>query len=68
MSDCSTCAERQGYYMDADTIQRQQERIAELKSLVRDMGREIRSINDGGIPTDCLEFEKRMHELGVVDA
>ena len=27
---CSECKERQGYYLDAETIQRQQERIAEL--------------------------------------
>ena len=29
---CSECRERQGYYLDAETIQRQQERIAELES------------------------------------
>ena len=28
---CSECKERQGYYLDAETIQRQQERIAELE-------------------------------------
>lgn len=27
---CSECKERQGYYLDAETIQRQQERIAKL--------------------------------------
>ena len=29
---CSECKERQGYYLDAETIQRQQERIAELEA------------------------------------
>lgn len=28
---CSECKERKGYYLDAETIQRQQERIAELE-------------------------------------
>ncbi len=31
-SGCSTCAERRGYHEDAETIQRQQERIAELEA------------------------------------
>ena len=29
--DCSTCTERQGQYLDAETIRNQQERIAELE-------------------------------------
>ena len=29
---CSECKERQGYYLDAETIQRQQEHIAELEA------------------------------------
>lgn len=32
MSDCTTCAERQGYYLDAETIANQQEHIAELEN------------------------------------
>ncbi len=31
MTDCTTCAERQGYYLDAETIASQQEHIAELE-------------------------------------
>jgi len=31
MTDCKTCTERQGYYLDAETIANQQEHIAELK-------------------------------------
>ncbi|HAM16724.1 MAG TPA: hypothetical protein DCP91_12885 [Eggerthellaceae bacterium] len=32
---CSECKERQGHYIDAETIQRQQERIAEIKGELR---------------------------------
>ena len=34
---CATCTERQGYYLDAETIRNKQEHIAELESLVRDL-------------------------------
>ena len=30
MSDCATCTERQGYYLDAETIQSQQAHIDKL--------------------------------------
>lgn len=33
--------------------------------LIRDMHRELRDLNDGGVPTDCMEHEKRMRELGI---
>lgn len=83
---CSECKERQSYYLDAETIQRQQERIAELEratehnrlevicyendvdrrdTLIHDMARELRSLNDGGVSTDCMEHERRMRELGI---
>ena len=83
---CSECTERQGYYLDAETIQRQQEHIAKLTierdayfemvkrvqadcdardDLIRDMARELRGLNDGGVPTDCMEYERRMRELGI---
>lgn len=32
MTDCETCTERRDYYLDAETIQNQQERIAELEN------------------------------------
>ena len=85
-SKCSECKERQGYYLDAETIQRQQERIAKLTierdayfemvkrvqadcdardELISDMARELRGLNDGGVPTDCMEYERRMRELGI---
>jgi predicted RNase H-like nuclease (RuvC/YqgF family) len=34
MSDCATCTERQGYYLDAETIANQQQRIADLEGQV----------------------------------
>ena len=36
-----------------------------LDALICDMARELRSLNDGGIPTDCMEHERRMRELGI---
>ena len=33
-SECPECKEHQGYYLDAETIQRQQEHIAELQAKV----------------------------------
>ena len=46
-------------------IRRLRKRVAELESLVRDMASELRSLNDGGIPTDCMEHEQRIRELGI---
>lgn len=40
--------------------------LCERDELIRDMARELRSLNDGGVPTDCMEHERRMRELGVV--
>lgn len=40
-------------------------RIEQLESFVRDMARELRDLNDNGIPTDCMEHEGRMRELGI---
>ena len=47
-------------------------RISELKralrgrdALIRDMARELRSLNDGGISTDCIKHERRMRGLGI---
>ena len=40
--------------------------IAERDELIRDMARELRGLNDGGIATNCMEYEQRMRELGVV--
>ena len=34
-------------------------------TLIHDMARELRSLNDGGISTDCMEHERRMRELGI---
>ena len=36
-----------------------------LDALICDMARELRSLNDGGIPTDCMEHERSMRELGI---
>lgn len=33
--------------------------------LIRDMARELRGLNDGGISTDCMEHERRMRRLGI---
>ena len=33
--------------------------------LIRDMARELRELKDGGISTDCMEYERRMRELGI---
>ena len=42
---CSECTERRGYYLDAETIQRQQEHIAELRAekerVVSELGAEL---------------------------
>ena len=90
---CSECKERKGYYLDAETIQRQQEHIAELQreneevleawanqaatikaqidglhardELIRDMFREVLVLDGIGVPTDCMEHEQRMRELGI---
>ena len=48
---CSECKERQGYYLDAETIQRQQESIAELEGLVR--------AHESGMREAWAEYDKR---------
>lgn len=35
------------------------------EELIRDMARELRGLNDSGIPTDCMEHERRMRDLGI---
>jgi hypothetical protein len=40
MGDCSTCTERQGYYLDAETIANQQEHIAQLEARISELSRE----------------------------
>lgn len=40
--------------------------LAERDELIRDMARELRGLNDGGIPTDCMEYERRIADMGVV--
>lgn len=42
--------------------------IEERDELICDMARELRSINDGGVPTDCMEYEQRIRELGINNA
>ena len=39
--------------------------IEERDELICDMARELRSINDDGVPTDCMEYEQRIYELGI---
>ena len=48
---CSECKERQGYYLDAETIRNQQERIAELEAVVR--------AHEHGMREAWAEYEKR---------
>lgn len=48
-ADCSTCTERQGYYLDAETIRNQQERIAELereRDYNAELNREATALNN----------------------
>ena len=49
----------------AATIKEQIEGMHARDELIRDMARELRGLNDGGIPTDCMEHEQRMRELGI---
>ena len=51
---CSECTERQGYYMDAETIQRQQEHIDKLKALNGELCAEINEEATGRIERDEL--------------
>ena len=49
MRRCSDCTERQGYYLDAETILNQQERIRQLESkmqLVSDYNRKLKTEHD----------------------
>lgn len=39
--------------------------VEKRDELIRDMARELRGLNDGGIATDCMEHEARMRELGI---
>ena len=78
--DCGKCKERQGYYLDAETIQRQQERIAELQVKVAywvgqyDNAIDERDVRDVLIrdmmPFMCEDdgierIETRIRELGI---
>ena len=58
--ECATCTERQGYYLDAETIRNQQEHIAELEKLVRDM-----FADDKCFRNKRGWYRKRMKELGI---
>lgn len=58
MSDCTTCIERQGYYLDAETIANQQEHIAELER-DRDHWRELFCEQAG----DTLTLDRENAEL-----
>ena len=40
--------------------------LDERDELIRDMARELRGLNDGGIPTDFMEYERRIADMGVV--
>jgi len=42
--------------------------IEERDELICGMVSELRSINDGGVPTDCMEHEQRIRELGIHNA
>jgi len=48
-----------------DTLKTIGRYIGELQSLALDMARELRSLNNDGIPTDCMEHEQRIRELGI---
>ena len=54
----------QNRYLIEDSA-RLYEENAKLRELVLDMASELRYLNDGGISTDCMEYERRMRELGV---
>jgi hypothetical protein len=58
MTDCETCTERRGYYMDAETIANQQEHIAELEA-DRDHWRELFCEQAG----DTLTLDRENAEL-----
>ena len=42
--------------------------IDERDELICDMARELRGLNDGGVPTDCMEYEQRIREMGINNA
>ena len=41
------------------------EELVKRDVLICEMARELRGLNDGGVPTDCMEYERRMRELGI---
>lgn len=58
--------ERDAYF---DMVKRVQADCDARDVLIRDMARELRGLNDSGVPTDCMEHESRMRDMGIeVDA
>ena len=41
------------------------EELVKRDVLICEMARELRGLNDGGVPTDCMAYERRMRELGI---
>lgn len=39
--------------------------ISARDELIRDMAHELRDLKDGGISTDCMEYEQRMRDMGI---
>lgn len=54
--------ERDAYF---EMVKRVQADCDSRDELIRDMARELRGLNDGGISTDCIKYEQRMRELGI---
>ena len=59
-SSCDGCSKT--LHLIADEIETE---VEQMESLMRDMARELRDLNDDGIPTDCMEHEGRMRELRI---
>ena len=56
--ECATCTERQGYYLDAETIANQRQRIADLEGQVY----KLKSLN-GELCAEVNEKTKKIRKL-----
>lgn len=65
---CSECKERQGYYLDAETIQRQQERIAELEAENRRMSADLYATTGANDKLEDLAIDLYCQLLNAYDA
>lgn len=61
---CSECKERKGHYLDAETIQRQQERIAELEAQLE--GR-VREMAAGALEAQAGIMQRMLADMAARD-